>query len=63
MSRRTVAAIALGSNLGDRRKHLRRALVALERSPGVVVLRRSSWHETAPVATAAACGQNSQYDH
>lgn len=46
---RTVAAIALGSNLGDRNKHLRAALVALERTPGVILLRRSSWHETAPV--------------
>ena len=46
---RTVAAIALGSNLGDRPKHLRAALVALERTSGVILLRRSTWHETAPV--------------
>lgn len=46
---RTVAAIALGSNVGDRERHLRAALVALERTPGVTVLRRSSWHETDPV--------------
>ncbi|MCP3918697.1 MAG: pantoate--beta-alanine ligase [bacterium] len=46
---RATAAIALGSNLGDREKSLRGALVALERTPGVVVLRRSSWLETAPV--------------
>ncbi|MDA1265929.1 MAG: 2-amino-4-hydroxy-6-hydroxymethyldihydropteridine diphosphokinase [Planctomycetota bacterium] len=46
---RVVAAIALGSNLGDREKFLRRAMTALERTPGVVVLRRSTWHETAPV--------------
>ena len=45
----TTAAIALGSNLGDREKHLRGALVALEKTPGLTVLRRSSWHETAPV--------------
>lgn len=46
---RAVAAVALGSNLGDRERHLRRAMTALERTPGVVVLRRSRWHETAPV--------------
>jgi 2-amino-4-hydroxy-6-hydroxymethyldihydropteridine diphosphokinase len=46
---RVVAAIALGSNLGDRERHLRRALIALERTPGVVLLRRSTWHETEPV--------------
>ena len=28
-------------------KHLRGALVALERAEGVTVLRRSRWHETA----------------
>lgn len=46
---RTVAAIGLGSNLGEREKFLRRALVALERSDGVTLLRRSTWHETEPV--------------
>ncbi len=49
MRKRTVAAIALGSNLGDREASLRRALVQLDREPGVTLLRRSSWHETRPV--------------
>jgi len=48
-ARWTVAAIALGSNLGDREKHLRGALAALEKARGVTVLRRSTWHETEPV--------------
>jgi 2-amino-4-hydroxy-6-hydroxymethyldihydropteridine diphosphokinase len=39
--------IALGSNLGDRRYHLRRAIDALSKSMRVV--RVSSIHETAPV--------------
>ena len=50
---RVLAAIALGSNVGDRERHLERALRALERTPGVVVLRRSSWHETEPVGGPA----------
>ena len=45
----TVAGIALGSNMGDRQKHLRTALIALERTPGVTVLRRSTWYATEPV--------------
>jgi len=53
---RNVAAVALGSNLGDRRAHLERAVRALERTPGVVVLRRSRWHETAPVGGPAGQG-------
>jgi len=53
---RTVAAVALGSNLGDREATLRRALVGLERTAGVVVLRRSTWHETAPVGGPAGQG-------
>jgi 2-amino-4-hydroxy-6-hydroxymethyldihydropteridine diphosphokinase len=40
-------AIALGSNLGDREAHLRRALAAL--GPAFSHLRVSSFHETAPV--------------
>lgn len=45
---RVVAAIGLGSNLGDRERTLARALVLLERTSGVTVLRRSRWIETAP---------------
>ena len=40
-------AIALGSNLGDRERHLRAALAALR--PSIHHLRVSSFHETAPV--------------
>jgi len=45
---RAVAAIGLGSNVGDRERHLSRALLLLERTPGIVVLRRSRWIETEP---------------
>jgi 2-amino-4-hydroxy-6-hydroxymethyldihydropteridine diphosphokinase len=45
----TTAYIALGSNLGDRRAYLERAVEALGALPGVTVLRRSSLYETAPV--------------
>jgi 2-amino-4-hydroxy-6-hydroxymethyldihydropteridine diphosphokinase len=44
-----VAYIALGSNLGDRRDYLDRALQALRERPGIAVTRVSSYHETAPV--------------
>ncbi len=43
------AYIALGSNLGDRASHLRFALDALAATPGLRLLRVSSFHETAPV--------------
>ncbi len=43
------AYIALGSNLGPRDANLRFALEALAATPGVRVLRVSSFHETAPV--------------
>ena len=47
----TEVAIALGSNLGDRRAHLAFGLAAL---PGFVTnLRQSSWHDTTPVGVAA----------
>lgn len=49
MSARTVAAIALGSNLGNREQHLKRAQALLEKTPGVVLLRRSDWYQTDPV--------------
>ncbi len=49
MPERVVAAVGLGSNLGDREKYLRQALVAIERTPGMVLLRRSTWHETEPI--------------
>lgn len=43
-------AIALGSNLGDREAHLAFGLSAL---PGFIThLRRSTWHDTAPVGVS-----------
>jgi len=43
------SAIALGSNLGDRARHLDAAVEEIGRVPGVRVLRASSWIETDPV--------------
>ncbi len=43
------AAIALGANLGDRRATLESAVRSLALTPGVDVLRVSSFIETAPV--------------
>lgn len=43
------AAIALGSNLGDRAATLRSAAGAIEQLPGVRLVAVSSFHETAPV--------------
>jgi 2-amino-4-hydroxy-6-hydroxymethyldihydropteridine diphosphokinase len=45
----STAYLALGSNLGDRRDHLDRAVAALRARPGVAVVRVSSVYETAPV--------------
>lgn len=45
----TTAYIALGSNLGNRRNYLDRALNALRQCHGVKVSRVSSYHETQPV--------------
>ena len=43
------ALIALGSNLGDRRDYLERALVRLRDVSGIHVTKVSTFHETAPV--------------
>jgi 3-oxoacyl-[acyl-carrier protein] reductase len=43
------AYIALGSNLGDRRDNLDRALEALGQRPGIAVEKVSRYHETAPI--------------
>ena len=43
------AHIGLGSNLGDRRDYLDRALQALQEQPGIEVVAASSYQETAPV--------------
>jgi 2-amino-4-hydroxy-6-hydroxymethyldihydropteridine diphosphokinase len=44
-----LAAIGLGSNLGDRARHLDTAAAEIGRIPGVRVVRVSSWIETDPV--------------
>lgn len=49
----TKAAIALGSNLGDRDGHLRRAVDAIGRLPGTRLIASSSSHQTAPVGDVA----------
>jgi 2-amino-4-hydroxy-6-hydroxymethyldihydropteridine diphosphokinase len=41
--------LSLGSNLGDRRAHLRAALEALDRGPRMKLRRASRVYETAPV--------------
>src|SRR5207247_10561331 len=43
------AYIALGSNLGDRRRHLDNAVNWLRQTPGLTVRRVSAYHETEPV--------------
>ncbi len=45
----SVAYIALGSNMGDRRGMLEGAMADLARALGVTVLRLSAFHETQPV--------------
>jgi 2-amino-4-hydroxy-6-hydroxymethyldihydropteridine diphosphokinase len=45
----SIALIGLGSNLGDRRASLERAIAALTATPGVLVREVSSYHETEPV--------------
>jgi 2-amino-4-hydroxy-6-hydroxymethyldihydropteridine diphosphokinase len=43
------AYVGLGSNLGDRRDYLERALAALAQRPGIVVVGVSTFRETEPV--------------
>lgn len=47
------AAIALGSNLGDRRRHLRRARQAIARLPETRMVRASRVEETKPLGQIA----------
>lgn len=49
-----VAAIAIGSNLGDRAAHIEFAFHALASLPGTRLLHRSSIRETEPVAVSHA---------
>ena len=44
-----VAYVGMGSNLGAREEHLRRALTGISAIPGVTLLRASSLYETQPV--------------
>ena len=52
----STAYIALGSNLGDRRAHIRQALEALGRERGLRVVRVSTLHETAAAGGPAGQG-------
>jgi 2-amino-4-hydroxy-6-hydroxymethyldihydropteridine diphosphokinase len=52
----TTAYVALGSNLGDRRDFLDRALQLLREHPHVTVTNVSSYHETEPVGGPAGQG-------
>lgn len=56
MSERITAAIAVGCNLGDRERSLKSAQSLLEKTQGVVLLRRSTWHETEAVGGPAGQG-------
>ena len=47
--KRTRAAVAYGSNLGDRQSHIEAALRRLAAHPGIRLLRRSQTIETEPV--------------
>ncbi len=50
MERAAVTAyIGLGANLGDPARNLSQALNALEREPGLSVVRRSSFYRSAPI--------------
>lgn len=49
--------VALGSNVGDRQAHLKHALDGLRATPGVEVLRASSWIETEFVGDGPAQGR------
>lgn len=51
--RGALVALALGANLGDRAEAIHEALLALDTSAGVAVLRASTLHETAPVGGPA----------
>ena len=49
----SLAAIALGGNLGDRREHLERAVLEIAAIPGVRLAARSAWHDTEPEGGAS----------
>lgn len=49
----TLAAVAMGSNVGDRRAHLLAAVDAASRLPGTRVVAVSSFRDTSPVGPVA----------
>ncbi|HSW44770.1 MAG TPA: 2-amino-4-hydroxy-6-hydroxymethyldihydropteridine diphosphokinase, partial [Phycisphaerae bacterium] len=51
-----VAYIALGSNLGDRERFIRKAVDRLRSAEGVLGVILSALHETAPVGGPAGQG-------
>lgn len=51
-----LAAIGLGSSLGDRRATLERALVQLHLTPGLRLVRASRWYRTPPLRGGSARG-------
>jgi 2-amino-4-hydroxy-6-hydroxymethyldihydropteridine diphosphokinase len=51
-----LALIGLGSNLGDRRAYLDRAVASLRATPGLSVIKVSSYHETAPAGGPSGQG-------
>jgi len=44
-----MSAIALGSNLGNSRTTLEKALETIDRTPGITLKTHSSWYKTAPI--------------
>lgn len=44
-----LCAIALGSNLGDSRQILDKAIEILDHTPGITIIAQSSWYQTTPV--------------
>lgn len=55
--------VALGSNLGDRREMIRRALALMDVLPGTRVIRASDVVETAPLTHDAAGAPGTQPDY
>jgi 2-amino-4-hydroxy-6-hydroxymethyldihydropteridine diphosphokinase len=57
----TIAAIALGSNVGDRRGHIDYALDSIAEMEGTDVVATSSFHETAAVGLAGGVDPGGPY--
>ena len=41
--------LSLGSNIGDRKKYIQKAIEAIEKTDGIKVLKKSGLYETTPV--------------